>query len=165
MASSSAVTSKFYTLETTDDDIAVVTITPTLRKRVRGALTEDECFVLRDQLAKLASSCERMLIDLEQVEYVHKFEHVLIAVWKALGKRIGPLRICSASGYVKDILVIMRFSKLIGMHDDRESALQAFRQNTKTETCPDCRGSGQYVGLNCVEACKKCGGKGKVITW
>jgi len=161
----SAVKGKYYTLETTDDDIAIVTITPTHQKKARGALSEDECFVLREQLAKLASSHERMLINLENVEYVHKFEYVLIAIWKALGKRIGPLRICSASGYVKDILVIMRFSKLIGIHDDRESALQAFRQHTKTETCRDCRGSGQYVGLTCVEACKKCGGKGKVITW
>ena len=29
-------------------------------------------------------------------------------------------------------------------------------------TCPDCDGSGRYVGLNTVEVCGACGGTGRV---
>ena len=29
------------------------------------------------------------------------------------------------------------------------------------ETCPECKGSGQYVGLQAVETCQSCGGNGR----
>ena len=32
----------------------------------------------------------------------------------------------------------------------------------KRQTCPDCSGTGQYVGLNVVETCAKCGGRGSL---
>lgn len=32
----------------------------------------------------------------------------------------------------------------------------------KTRTCPDCEGSGEYVGLSKVDDCRRCGGSGEV---
>lgn len=34
------------------------------------------------------------------------------------------------------------------------------RHSLPRETCPDCGGSGKYVGLNAVEDCETCGGMG-----
>ena len=31
----------------------------------------------------------------------------------------------------------------------------------RKETCPDCGGSGRYVGLAAVETCGRCGGRGR----
>jgi DnaJ-class molecular chaperone len=31
-----------------------------------------------------------------------------------------------------------------------------------TNPCPDCGGSGRYVGLNVAEDCERCGGSGRV---
>jgi hypothetical protein len=36
------------------------------------------------------------------------------------------------------------------------------RQNERRPSCPDCGGSGQYVGLTVVEACRACGGTGRL---
>ena len=36
------------------------------------------------------------------------------------------------------------------------------RQNQRRPTCPDCGGSGQYVGLTVVEPCRVCGGTGRL---
>ena len=37
---------------------------------------------------------------------------------------------------------------------------QLFR--VRTDPCPDCQGSGKYVGLRVAEICDRCGGKGVV---
>lgn len=35
-----------------------------------------------------------------------------------------------------------------------------FEVVVRFEPCPDCGGSGQYVGLNAIEDCRSCGGRG-----
>lgn len=32
----------------------------------------------------------------------------------------------------------------------------------RSETCPDCGGSGKYVGLLTVDTCRTCGGDGRI---
>ena len=38
------------------------------------------------------------------------------------------------------------------------------RKTTVAATCPECRGSGTYVGLNVVEDCAACGGHGVIAS-
>ena len=37
-----------------------------------------------------------------------------------------------------------------------------YEMRSASETCPDCGGTGKYVGLNIVEECPKCGGSGRI---
>jgi hypothetical protein len=44
----------------------------------------------------------------------------------------------------------------------RDGHLEFIVVTTEQETCPDCRGSGQYVGLSVIESCQTCKGTGLV---
>jgi hypothetical protein len=44
----------------------------------------------------------------------------------------------------------------------KETLLMSQRQNERRPRCPECGGSGQYVGLTVVEPCRDCGGTGRL---
>jgi len=66
---------------------------------------------------------------------------------------------------------LARFCRLFGLPEVRYTLAESDPgrvvyvlrdENPFDDPCPDCGGSGRYVGLNTVEDCGRCGGKGRV---
>ena len=64
---------------------------------------------------------------------------------------------------------VMRLLRAFGIDPDTiEAGYDACRMDRqvfrvgRSDPCPDCRGSGRYVGLTAVEPCSTCGGAGRI---
>lgn len=52
-------------------------------------------------------------------------------------------------------------SQVFALHEAVRVDHLEFLVSAATETCPECKGSGRYVGLQAVEQCRTCGGSGR----
>ncbi len=159
MSNSSAAT-QTCSIEVTDDGIMIVSVTPR-RKRNRTTLDDDDCRAIIRDVTTLIRDEQRLVLDLGALDFPGKIPHLVAKLWSHLKKREGHLRLCSPDQQVLDLLKIIRLTRLVDVHEDLDAALAAFRQ-TITVTCPDCQGSGKYVGLLVVEPCQACGGEGMI---
>ena len=100
-------------------DITVLTITGRL-DAASAAVADEAIKALLDE-----ESCSRMLINLENLEYLSSGGlRVILATAKQLKRRQGELVLCALADYVKEIFEISGFDALIPIVDTVDAGMQ-----------------------------------------
>lgn len=147
-------------IEETDDGITVATVTPVSREPW-GYLSEKECLGIATALVGTILPGQRLVLDLDEVNFAAKLSDLVLWPWRRVRELSGAMKVSACSTDLRDLLHCTRLSRVIEIYSDRDAALAAFRA-ALPRPCPDCHGSGQYVGLNVIETCSRCGGTGEV---
>ncbi len=102
------------------DGIVVVDLSGKLDTQTSGPASEE--------LTRIAQGDRmRILVNLENVEFVSSAGlRVLLRLAKTLGATDGVLKICCASGVVKEVMEISGFGTLLDIHETEASALESF---------------------------------------
>ena len=102
------------------DGIVVVDLGGKLDTQTSGPASEE--------LTRIAKGDgTRILVNLENVEFVSSAGlRVLLRLAKTLGATSGVLKICCASGVVKEVMEISGFGTLLDIHETEVLALKSF---------------------------------------
>ena len=79
----------------------------------------------------LESGAEKVLLDLEGVEYVSSSGlRVLLLLSRSMEKTEGALKLCSLSPFVAEVFEISNFTRLFEIHSSHSEAMRAFAIGT-----------------------------------
>jgi len=103
----------------TVDDITVIDISGSLDTQTSGAAS--------DEMARIADSTSKMLLNLESLEFLSSAGlRVILRTAKQLSGTGGTLKICNAVGVVKEVMEISGFGTLLELFDSDADALASF---------------------------------------
>ena len=78
-------------------------------------------------MKKLAEAATELLINLENLAFISSAGlRLILQTEKLVRGRNGALKVCGATGVVKEVMDISGFDNLLDLHDDETSALDSF---------------------------------------
>ena len=103
-----------------EDDVLVMELSGKLDTQTSGPASEE--------MAQIAESGHsKVLLRLDKLEFVSSAGlRVILRTAKLVKAAGGSLRLCNASGLVKEVMEISGFDSLLDMHDTEANALEAF---------------------------------------
>jgi anti-sigma B factor antagonist len=101
------------------DDVTIVDISGSLDTQTSGAAS--------DEMGKIAQDAAKMLLNLDNLEFLSSAGlRVILRTAKQLKGSGGAIKVCSASGVVKEVMEISGFGSLLDLHETEADALAAF---------------------------------------
>ena len=102
------------------DDVLVVDMVGKLDTQTSGEAA--------DEMTRIAEGRpSKVLLNLEALDFISSAGlRVLLRTAKSLGAKDGILKLCAASGIVKEVMEISGFEKLLDMHETEAEALGSF---------------------------------------
>ncbi len=93
-----------------------------------GKLDTQTSAAASDSLNRIAEGGNsKILLNLEQLDYISSAGlRVLLRTAKLVNAADGNVRVCAATGVVKEVMEISGFDELLDMHDTEADALAAF---------------------------------------
>jgi anti-sigma B factor antagonist len=103
----------------TVDNVTVVDISGSLDTQTSGTAS--------DEMAKIVGNAEKMLLNLENLEFLSSAGlRVFLRTAKQQKGSGGAIKVCSATGVVKEVMEISGFGSLLDLHESETDALAAF---------------------------------------
>jgi len=103
----------------TVNDVTVVDISGSLDTHTSGAAS--------DEMAKVIGNAEKMLLNLENLEFLSSAGlRVFLRTAKQQKGSGGAIKVCNATGVVKEVMEISGFGSLLDLHEFESDALAAF---------------------------------------
>ena len=100
-------------------EVTVVDISGSLDTHTSGAAS--------DEIGKVVGSTGKMLLNLENLEFLSSAGlRVFLRTAKQQKGSGGVIKVCSATGVVKEVMEISGFGSLLDLHDSESDALAAF---------------------------------------
>lgn len=100
-------------------EVTVVDIAGSLDTHTSGAAS--------DEIGKIVGSTGKMLLNLENLEFLSSAGlRVFLRVAKQQKGSGGAIKVCSATGVVKEVMEISGFGRLLDLHDSESDALASF---------------------------------------
>ena len=102
-----------------EQEVTVVDISGSLDTQTSGPASE--------QLTDIANNASSMLLNLAHLEFLSSAGlRVLLRTAKQLSKADGVIKVCGATGTVKEVLEISGFHNFLDLFDTEDQALAAF---------------------------------------
>lgn len=100
-------------------DVTVVDISGSLDTHTSGAAS--------DRMGDIIGSTEKMLLNLENLEFLSSAGlRVFLRAAKQQKRSGGAIKACNATGVVKEVMEISGFGSLLELHDSEGDALASF---------------------------------------
>ena len=100
-------------------DVTVVDISGSLDTHTSGTAS--------DEMGKIAGSTEKMLLNLENLEFLSSAGlRVFLRIAKQQKGSGGAIKVCNATGVVKEVMEISGFGSLLDLHESEGDALTSF---------------------------------------
>lgn len=100
-------------------DVTVIDISGSLDTHTSGAAS--------DEMGKIVGSTEKMLLNLENLEFLSSAGlRVFLRTAKQQKGTGGAIKVCNATGVVKEVMEISGFGSLLDLHDSESGALASF---------------------------------------
>jgi anti-sigma B factor antagonist len=78
-------------------------------------------------MSKIVGNAEKMLLNLENLEFLSSAGlRVFLRTAKQQKGSGGAIKVCSATGVVKEVMEISGFGSLLDLHESESDALAAF---------------------------------------
>ncbi|UCC14517.1 MAG: STAS domain-containing protein [Gammaproteobacteria bacterium] len=101
------------------DDVTVVDISGSLDTHTSGTAS--------DEMGKIVGSTQKMLLNLENLEFLSSAGlRVFLRTAKQQKGSGGAIKVCNATGVVKEVMEISGFGSLLDLHDSEGGALASF---------------------------------------
>ena len=101
------------------DDVTVVDISGSLDTHTSGTAS--------DEMGKIVGSTQKMLLNLENLEFLSSAGLlVFLRTAKQQKGSGGAIKVCNATGVVKEVMEISGFGSLLDLHDSESGALASF---------------------------------------
>ncbi len=113
-----------------------------------------------DELSRIDDGSRKIVLNLSKVRLISAavLGKLIFAAMKRQG-RAPQLRVSNLIDDVRDIFDILDLDKMFTLCIDEQEAIESLREH---EPCPDCGGTGKYIGFRVVEPCLTCDGNGSV---
>lgn len=103
----------------TFNDVVIASLSGRLDTRTSGPASEE--------MAGIASGASKLLLNLEKLEFISSAGlRVFLRTAKQLASSGGTMKLCCATGIVKEVMEIAGFGRLLDLHDSEQDALSAF---------------------------------------
>lgn len=103
----------------TVDDVTVVDLSGHLDTQASGTASDD--------MTRIVTESNKVLVNLENLEFLGSAGlRVLLRTAKQLNGSGGEMKVCNATGTVKEVMEISGFHTLLDLHDSEGGALAAF---------------------------------------
>ena len=103
----------------TVDDVTVIDISGSLDTQTSGTASEE--------MARIAQGATKMLLNLECLDFLSSAGlRVILRTAKQLSGSGGTIKICNATGVVKEVMEISGFGSLLDLHGTEADALASF---------------------------------------
>jgi anti-sigma B factor antagonist len=100
-------------------DVTVVDISGSLDRHTSGAAS--------DEMGKVIGTTDKMLLNLENLEFLSSAGlRVFLRTAKQQKGSGGAIKVCNATGVVKEVMEISGFGSLLDLHDSESDALASF---------------------------------------
>lgn len=108
-------------------NITTRTVRDVLVADVSGRLDTGMSGPASEEMSRIAAGATKVLLNFENLEFISSAGlRVLLRTAKQLTGSGGTMKLCGATGIVKEIMEISGFDTLLDLHDSEEDALSGF---------------------------------------
>jgi anti-anti-sigma factor len=94
---------------------------------ISGMLDTNTSGVASDEMGKVAGTSDKLLLNLENLEFLSSAGlRVFLRTAKLQKGSGGAIKVCGATGVVQEVMEISGFGSLLDLHDSESDALAAF---------------------------------------
>ena len=80
-----------------------------------------------DEMTRMTTGSGKVLLDLEKLDFLSSAGlRALLRIAKQIRRSDGTLKLCNASGFVKEVIEISGFGKILELYDADSDALADF---------------------------------------